>query len=90
MLKFLHGRPEDQSPKRSPIKYKPEMCYGNSYESPPEFQTDSTIFYRPSYVNPFLPFEANRAKEIKRNTSHSIRPEWTRKTNLTMIEVSLV
>lgn len=34
MLKFLDDRPEDRSPKKSPIKYQPEMCYGNSYESP--------------------------------------------------------
>lgn len=34
MLKFLQDRPEDASPPRSPIKYQPNMCYGNSYETP--------------------------------------------------------
>ncbi len=56
MLKFLDDRPEDKSPKKSPIKYHPEMCYGNSFESPKEFQTPHTIFYRRSYINPFLKF----------------------------------
>jgi len=87
MLKFLEDRPEDKSPKRSPIKYRPEMCFGNSYESPKEFQTPHTIFHNTSYVNPFLPYESKRARAVSVKDKHSLEPIWTHKTNLSMVEV---
>ena len=87
MLKFLENRPEEQSPPRSPIKYQPEMCYGNSFESPAEFQTPHTIFKSSTYVNPYLRFEKRRAKHISEDRRDSLEPAWTRKDNLTLIEV---
>lgn len=64
MLKFLDNREEDRSPKRSPIKYMPEMCYGNSIEAPQEFQTPSTIFHAKTYLNPFLKLEKARTDKL--------------------------
>jgi hypothetical protein len=88
MLKFLEDRPEDSSPKRSPKKYRPEMCFGNSYESPEEFQTPHTIYEKSSYVNPFLPFEQKRAHCIIRERRTTVLdPLWRRKTNLSLVEV---
>jgi hypothetical protein len=63
------------------------MAYGNSYESPTEFQTPHTIYHRTSYLNPFLPYEQKRAKAISVKDKSAIEPLWTQKTNLTMIEV---
>lgn len=64
MLKFLENREEDRSPKRSPIKYQPEMCYGNSIEAPQEFQTPNTIFHAKTYLNPFVKFEKTRMDKL--------------------------
>ena len=63
------------------------MCYGNSYESPQEFQTKSTVFYKKSYMSPFLPFEQRRTAHMR--TTDGIRPSWTRKVDLSMVEVLL-
>jgi hypothetical protein len=82
MLKFLEGREEAV---RSPIKYVPEMAYGNSFESPPEFQTSSTIFYRRSYINPFLKFEPSRAQKLPPSATASVQPQWTQKQNLGLV-----
>ena len=43
------------------------MCFGNSYETPTEFQTPFTIYHRPSYINPFLKFEEKRMKKVPNN-----------------------
>jgi hypothetical protein len=51
MLKFLDGRNES---KKSPIKFKPEMVYGISVESPSSFQTPYTLVNSSTYVNPYL------------------------------------
>jgi hypothetical protein len=71
MLKFLENREEDRSPKRSPIKYRPEMCYGNSFEAPHEFQTTSTIFHHKTYLNPFLKFEKTRSDKFPEEVAPS-------------------
>jgi hypothetical protein len=59
MLKFLDNRTHEKQ-KKSPIKYKPEMVYGISAESPTSFQTPYTIVSSQTYINPYLDFEKNR------------------------------
>ena len=44
MLKFLDNRTHEKA-KKSPIKFKPEMVYGISVESPTTFQTPFTIVH---------------------------------------------
>lgn len=53
MLKFLDNRTHEKA-KKSPIKYKPEMVYGISVESPSSFQTPYTLVHSETYVNPYL------------------------------------
>ncbi len=55
MLQFISNK--NDPPKKSPLKYRPEMVYGHSYESPREFQGPHSIFLKSSYPNPFLFFE---------------------------------
>jgi hypothetical protein len=81
MLKFLDNRTHEK-PSKSPKKYHPEFLYGNSYESPQEFQTASTLFYKPSYVNPYLNYEEKRLAKLPSNSLSMIEPNWTRKLDL--------
>ena len=86
MLKFLENRTHEKAPK-SPIKYKPEMIYGISAEAPQTFQTPHTIVHQNTYVNPYLEFEPAREQKLSAEKTKDIKPTWTKKTNLQLVEV---
>lgn len=63
------------------------MAYGISVEAPALFQTPYTIVNTETYINPYIPFEQSREDRIPISKTTMIQPLWTKKTNLTTVEV---
>lgn len=86
MLKFLENR-QEKSVARQTIRNKPHVGFGISLESPAEFQHEHSMISSNTFVSPYLPFEPARKSVIPLEKLHLVCPKWTRKTDLTQIEV---
>lgn len=82
---FLFLEKSTSQKQRTPIKYHPEKTFGNSYESPSEFQGKYSIVNDQSYYNPFLKYGSNAECLSARRESRSVDPKWTHKVNFSNI-----
>lgn len=84
MLKFLEKSPNSHE-QRTPLRYHPEKTYGNSFESPSQFQTKFTIINDNSYFNPFLKYDQSAQYTSSGRHCRSVDPRWAHKINLSNI-----
>lgn len=87
MLKFLYNRPDEASTSATKISRQPSHTYGISMESPPEFSNKHTMMHTNSHINPHFRYEEGRVSKMSTDQKNRLASEWTRKTNLNLIEV---
>lgn len=90
MLSFSQEKGQNEKKARSPIKFMPDLVNGISAEAPETFQHPHSLVSKNSYVNPYLNFEVSRIKKLENGKEQYVKPEWTKKVNLQLVEVLII